>query len=285
MPDSDDLLYNELIPKQFYVIRDMTCTNCKQNFNMPTPRYQRMRLNQSYDNLRAEYVDTEPVYYEVIFCPHCGYTRLKNNFETLNDLKRKLYKDEIGAKYKKRPNEIAIDAGKALERYKFGLITAKAMSLPASEVAVLLYKQSWVNQVMGDEVGYVQAVKRSYTWFEKALAEEKFPVQSIDQDTAEYLMGVFAKDYGDYTTALKHIGAVLTSSTASDRLKNRARDIKTDVSKLKERYPNGKDVIAELMAESGKKEDLSDKKERHVNNYRPDEPTTKKPEDKDKDKK
>ncbi len=259
-------LYNDLVPKQYYVIRDMTCSNCNKHFNMPSPRYQRLKLEKSHENLRAEYANTEPVFYEVIFCPHCGYTRLKNNFDTLNDLKRKLYKDEIGNKFRKRQNDIEIDAEVALERYKFGLFTARAMALPASEVAVLFYKQSWVKQITGDEVGYIQSVAKAYEWFEKALSEEHFPVQNIDQETAEYLMSVFAKDFGDYTRALKHVGSVLTSPTVSGRLKERARDLKDEVSKLKEQYPNGRNSLAEALA----KPDLKDVKERHVNNYRPD---------------
>ncbi len=286
MADSDnEHLYNELVPKTYYVIRDMTCSNCHKHFNMPSPRYQRMKLEKSHENLRAEYANTEPVYYEVIFCPHCGYTRLRNNFETLSDLKRKLYKDEIGNKFKKRVEEIAIDAEIALERYKFGLVTAKAMSLPASEIAVLFYKQSWVKQIKGDEAGYIQSVMKSYEWFEKALAEEHFPVQSIDQDTAAYLMSVFAKDYGDYAASLKHLGTILTSATASDRLKGRARDLKDDVVKLKEKYPNGVNRLEEVLAQPPKtQQDLADIKERRVQNFRADEaPVADK--DKDKDKK
>ncbi len=279
MADADnEHLYNDLVPKQYYVIRDMTCSNCNKHFNMPSPRYQRLKLEKSHENLRAEYANTEPVFYEVIFCPHCGYTRLKNNFESLNDLKRKLYKDEIGNKFKKRPNDIEIDAEVALERYKFGLFTAKAMSLPASEVAVLFYKQSWVKQITGDEVGYIQSVAKSYEWFQKALSEEHFPVQNIDQETAEYLMSVFAKDFGDYSVALKHIGSVLTSPTVSGRLKERARDLKVEITKLKEQYPDGRNSLADALT----KPDLIDGKERRVNNYRDDEPVEKKDTKKDK---
>ncbi len=267
MSDSNDNLYNDDLSKQYYVIRDVTCSNCNTTFKMPSARYQRLRLKESHENLRAEYENTEPMYYDVVFCPNCGYTRLKNNFEKVNDLKKKLYKDEIGSKFRKRPNEITLDADKALERYKFGLITAKSMALPASEVAVLFYKLSWLNQIKGDEIEYIKSVAKSYSWFEKALAEEDFPVQNIDADTAEYLMSVFSKDFGDYTVSLKHLGVVLTSATASDRLKNRARDLKVDVSKLKEQFPNGKNILEEI----GVKQHLSDVKERRVHNYRPDE--------------
>ncbi len=266
MSDSNDNLYNDDLPKQYYVIRDITCSNCNTTFKMPAPRYQRLRLKESHQNLRAEYENTEPMYYEVIFCPNCGYTRLKNNFEQVNDLKKKLYKDEIGIKFVKRENEVTLDADKALERYKFGLLTAKSMSLPASEVAVLFYKLSWLNQIQGDEIEYIKSVAKSYTWFEKALAEEDFPAQNIDADTAEYLMSVFSKDFGDYTVSLKHLGAVLTSTSASDRLKNRARDLKIDVTKLKEKYPDGKNILEEI----GLKQSLHDIKDRRVNNYRSD---------------
>ncbi len=249
MSAENEMFYSDEVSKAHYVIRDLTCPNCNKSFKMPAPRYNRIRLKDTYENLRAEYEGTEPVYYEVVFCPHCGYSRLKANFEKLNDKHRKAFKMEIGSKYRQRPNEIAINGQQAMDRYKMGLITAKAMQLPASEFAVLNYKLSWVNQVLGDKVGYIQNVSNSYKWFEKALAEENFPVLSIDNDTVEYLMSVFAKDIGDYATALKHCGVVLTSATASERLKNRARDLKVDITKLKDRYPNGKNTLEEAIAE------------------------------------
>ncbi len=269
MSADNEMYYSDDVSKAHYVIRDMKCPNCEKDFKMPTPRYNRIRLKNTYENLRAEYEGTEPVFYEVVFCPHCGYSRLKANFDKLNDKHRKAFKMEIGSKYRQRPNDIAITAQQALERYKFGLVTAKAMSLPASEYAVLNYKLSWVNQVLGDQVGYIQNVSSSYKWFEKALAEENFPVMSIDNDTVEYLMSVFAKDTGDYATALKHCGVVLTSATASDRLKNRARDLKVDITKLKERYPNGKNTLEEAIAEKEKMlRDLAKQsKDSQISNY------------------
>ncbi len=269
MTADNEMFYSDEVSRAHYVIRDLTCPNCNKSFKMPAPRYNRIRLKDTFENLRAEYEGTEPVLYEVVFCPHCGYSRLKAKFETLSDKHRKAFKMEIGSKYRQRPNEIAITPQQALERYKFGLVTAKAMSLPASEFAVLNYKLSWINQVLGDKVGYIQNVSNSYKWFEKALAEENFPVLSIDGDTVEYLMSVFAKDTGDYATALKHCGVVLTSATASDRLKNRARDLKVDITKLKEQYPTGKNTLEEAIAE---KEELlrnlpKQSKESQIHNF------------------
>ncbi len=269
MTSQDDDLYSDDIPKQFYVIREMTCANCSSTFNAPTPRYQRLRLKESHENLRAEYEGTEPVFYEVIHCPHCGYTRLKNNFDKLNDLQRKLYRDEVGNKFRNRNKDIVVDVDKALENYKFGLITAKSMELPASEVAILFYKVSWLQQITGDASGYINSVAKSYVWLEKALAEESFPVQNIDEVTAEYLMSVFAKDFGDYTCSLKHIGVVLTSSTASDRLKNRARDLKDVVVKLKEQYPEGKNNLEEIFENEKNLKGIIEGKNKRVHNYQP----------------
>lgn len=239
--------YNDSLPNQYYVVRDVVCANCKFEFKAPYPRFNRLRLAQSHENLRAEYDNTEPIFYEINFCPNCGYTRIKNKFDDVNDLKRKLYKDELGIKFSKRPNKVTINATEALERFKFAILTAKAMCLPASEVAMIFYKRSWVRRILGDENGYIIDVYRAYYWFEKALSEETTMSISIDQETITYLLAVFAKDYGDYTTSLKHCGSILTSRSASDRLKNRARDLKESLSKLKERYPNGQNLYEQAL--------------------------------------
>lgn len=264
---SDKNIYEVTLPKQYYIIKDIDCPNCHGSFKAPTVRKQRLKLKDIHENLRPEYVDVEPTLYEVMFCPHCGYTRLVSEFDNVTDLRRKLYRDEIGIKFTKRPNNVSITLDQALERYKFALITAKAMSLPASEIAFLFYKLSWLKQIKNDENGYLNAIAKSYTWFEKAIFEEDFPLQNIDENTTHYLMSVFAKDFGDYTIALKHCSEVLISPTTSEKLKSRARDLKFELVKLKEKYPMGKNILAELMTSQQINSNLQNIKKRHVDNY------------------
>lgn len=232
---------NEELPKRYYIIHDIECPNCNNTFRAPAIRKPRLRLKEIHENLKPEYVDTEPALYEVVFCPHCGYTRLANEFEKISEYKKELFKQEIGNKFNKRDNDVVITLDQAIERYKFALITAKAMSLSSTEVALIFYKLSWMRQLRDDEYGYINSVKKSYDWFEKAIIEDRSAFQLIDEDTTNYLMSVFAKDFGDYTASLKHCGNVLLSPTSSEKLKSRARDLKIDIVKLKEKYPMGRD--------------------------------------------
>ncbi len=229
----DESIDDDTLPKEYYVVKEIDCPNCSQKFTTVLPRAQRIRLKKSHQNLRPEYENTEPLFYEVSFCPHCGYARLKSQFDKLTDLRRKLYKMEIGSKFRKQENIVKIDVDTAILRFKYALLTAKAMDFPASEFAVLYYKMSWLKQIKEDNQGYVDDCRNAYKWFEKTMAEEDFPVLSIDADTAEYLMAMFAKEIGEYGASLKHCSKIIVAKGINDRLKERARDLKDEISKIK----------------------------------------------------
>lgn len=77
---------------------------------------------------------------------------------------------------------------------------------------------------------YLQA----YEGFIKAISQEMFPIYGMDEGTLDYLLAYMSFHFKKYDMASKCLGSVLTSSSASRRLKDMALDLKEEiVSQLK----------------------------------------------------
>ena len=69
-------------------------------------------------------------------------------------------------------------------------------------------------------------LKNAYTGFTEALQTEGFPMCGMDETTVEYLISVLAIEFEKYDIASKLIAGILASTTASSRMKDKARDVK-----------------------------------------------------------
>ena len=88
----------------------------------------------------------------------------------------------------------------------------------------------------GEEAFYNQA----YEGFLKAVSTEMFPMCGMDQTTVDYLLAVMSKHFKRYDTASKCISRILSTSSASKKMKDRAFDLVKRRSSGKLRIPKRK---------------------------------------------
>lgn len=61
--------------------KSATCPLCGQSFEHLAVRMSRLVLKDTDSDMRPRYKDVEPLYYEVITCPHCLYSALPDLFD------------------------------------------------------------------------------------------------------------------------------------------------------------------------------------------------------------
>ena len=59
-----------------------------------------------------------------------------------------------------------------------------------------------------------------------AVQNEMFPICGMDEVTVNYLMAVLAMKFERYDLASKMVSTILTTPSASPRMKDKARDLK-----------------------------------------------------------
>ena len=77
----------------------------------------------------------------------------------------------------------------------------------------------------------MQNIKKAYDAFIQARQTEGYPMCGMDEMTVEYLIAVLAMDVEDYDVASRLLGNVLTSHSATSRMKDKALDVKEELMK------------------------------------------------------
>lgn len=222
------------------------CPCCDADVPTKIMKTGKAKLIGTDQDLRPRYEGIDAIKYDAILCPECGYTALTRFFPNLTGAQAKLIKEKISANVK-IPNyahEI-YTYEEAVERYQLALVNAVVKRGRASEKAYICLKSAWlmrgyresvadtekgtpelVTELKAREEEYIQ---NAYNGFVEARQSEGFPMCGMDEVTIDYLLGVLAAHLKKYDVASRMVSSILTSTTANNRMKDKARDLKEQI--------------------------------------------------------
>lgn len=239
--------------QDFLFEKTQTCPVCDHEFKAKTVKIGRARLKGTDMDLRPKYESIDLLKYDVIVCPKCGYAALSRYFKYMTSAQAKLIRQNITPNYKgKESTGETISYEEALERYQLTLANAIVKRARASEKAYICLKSAWLlrgyaesldenaadfktkkEELEAQENEYLQ---NALEGFLAARQSETFPMCGMDEQTVDYLISVMAIRFEQYDVASKLIGSIITSTAASPRMKDKARDLKEIlVQKVKEK--------------------------------------------------
>lgn len=189
----------------------------------------------------------EPIKYEPITCPMCGYTVMGRYFIPLTSFQKKMVREGMGNgfNWQGNPNATTVSFEEALEKIKLALATAIVKKAKPSEKAYICLKGCWLcrsyledleRNDSGDEA-LVNELKdnekefedNAYAGFIEAMASETYPIAGMDEVTLNYLIAVLALKRDRIDISSKMVASILQSSSASSRIKDKARDLKEEI--------------------------------------------------------
>ena len=233
--------------KDYLFCKTYDCPVCGEKFKDITVKANRARLVQMDRDLRPVHDEIEPLKYEAIVCPKCGYAALGRYFGTLAPSQAKAIRENISSSYHGNTEEKeTYTLGEALERNKMCLLNAIVKHAKASEKAYICLKCGWLVRCMREELlkeapedterlkelkeQELEYLKNAYEGFVNArMTESSYPMCGMDEMTVDYLVSALAMDIGQYDVATKMIAAILTSTSATPRIKDKARDMKDEL--------------------------------------------------------
>ncbi len=225
------------------------CPVCSNTFKNRALRTGKARLIGSDIDLRSRFEGIEPLKYDVISCPKCGFTALTRFYKPLTPVQRKNVLDKVAANYKPQTEpEGVYSYDDAIARYKLALANAVVKPGKASEKAYICLRAGWLcrswyedleAQDKADDAKAVQAralegefLKNAYEGFIAARQNESFPMCGMDESTVDYIIGALGMKLGHYEVSAKMIASLLGSQVTSPRMKDKARDLKEEVVRL-----------------------------------------------------
>lgn len=233
----------ETSEEDFLFEKSYTCPVCDNEFKSKTVRTGKAKLVGTDVDLRAKYQGLDPLKYDIVSCPKCGYTTVTRFFNTITSPQASLIKEKISANYKPTVNnEPTISYEAALESHKLALVSAIVKKCRASEKAYICLKIAWLLRgqreelapsvpnykelVAQSEAEELEFMKNAYEGFTAAVSKEEFPMCGMDESTMDYLLAALACNCKQYDMASRLVSSVITSKVAKNNLKEKARELK-----------------------------------------------------------
>ncbi len=232
----------ELTEKDYLLLRDYECPVCEWKFKALSVKAGKVRQTGHDIDMRIHYEGIDPVKYEVISCPCCGYSAIASQFNKLISIQKDLIKQQISTYFMPDDDwdddEDVYDYKMAVMKFKLALVCAMVKRGKASELAFLSLKLHWLIESYMEELDkeseeYKKCVeddnecmRNAYDGFKKAFSSENLPIYGLDENTMPYIISALGYELGEYEGAKSMIGRVITSRTANERIKELARDLK-----------------------------------------------------------
>lgn len=230
------------------------CPVCNSSFKERTLRTGKARLIGTDMDLRAKFEGIEPLKYDVVLCPRCGYTAVSRYFGPLATPQRKKILEKITPNYiKQEEHHEVFSYEEAINRYRLALVNAVVKMAKASEKAYICLRAGWlvrsyleslkeeepqnIDKIHETEQLENEFLKNAYDGFTTARGQEGYPMCGMDEVTVDYLIANLSMRFGHYDEAAKILSALLVSPSCNNRMKDKVRDLKEE---LKTRLLNDK---------------------------------------------
>ncbi|MCR5332387.1 MAG: DUF2225 domain-containing protein [Lachnospiraceae bacterium] len=232
----------------FLLDKTCKCPVCDKVFKSKAVKTGRARLAAQDDDLRPWYHDFDALKYEIIACPICGYSSLPRTFDKLTLPQAKLIKENISMSFtgfKEAKGEDTYGYDEAIERCRLALVNTVVKKGKLGERAYVCLNMAWLlrgklrnlpedtpdresvaAQLKEDEL---EMLTNARDGFIAAFSKETFPLYSLDEKTSIYIVGALCAETGDNDNALRWLSRLITSQSANERIKERARMLKEKI--------------------------------------------------------
>lgn len=227
--------------KDFLFDKGYRCPVCDSEFKSKAVRTGKAKMIGADSDLRPKYQVIDSLKYDCIVCNKCGYASLSRFFNNITSAQAKFVKTNISPYFKGVDAECEIYSyDEAIVRHQLALANAVIKKGKASEKAYTCLKIAWLLRGKGEnlpadtpdkEKVLIQArekeyIKKAYEGFTVAMAKEMPPICGMDEWTCVYLVAELARQCDDNAKAMKLLSDLIVSKSASEKLKDKAREMR-----------------------------------------------------------
>ncbi len=234
---------NEIKEEDVLFDKSYQCPICDKKFKVKAVRTGKLKLIDQDEEMRPIYENhIDPLKYDAITCPHCGYSALTRYLKPVTTAQLRLIKSEYCANFKGIAlEEPCMSYPGAILRHKLSLVCALKRNAKNSEKAYIFLKMAWLirgeieslpeddsmrSELLKEEM---ECIEKAYEGFMAAFSKESFPMCGMDEVSLRYTMAVLAHKLGKMEDSVRMLSTVMTSKAASQRIKNKALDLRDQI--------------------------------------------------------
>lgn len=218
------------------------CPVCDKEFKCKMVRTGKAKLVSQDMDLRPKYQGIDPLKYDAILCPNCGYASLNRYFNFVMSSQAKQIREQISSTFKyESADEATYSYDEAITRHKMALLNTVIKKGKLSERAYTCLKLAWLfrgkrEELMQGDYSREEAeellkeekefIENAHEGFVTAFAQEDFPMCGMDQYTVTFLIAELARRMGNIDEAKRWVSKVLVARDANRRIKDKALMLK-----------------------------------------------------------
>lgn len=224
--DKDRLDEGAVNLENYLTERNITCVVCDKHFTSVAVITSKLKLLSTDTDFKPLYEPLNPLFYEIVICPHCGYASMASTFKQIRETAFDAVKKEITPNYTHKHYPKILDVDNAIERFQLALYSSVIKKAKSSEMAYTCLKLGWLCREAGhadDEKMYLTEAAKG---FAIAFESENLPLFGMDSPTLQFLLGELNRRIGNREEALRFLSRVVVEKGINPRLKDRAMDMR-----------------------------------------------------------
>lgn len=211
-------------PQNQLFLKEVHCPVCNVKFKALSVKVNAPRIVSKDSDFFSYYAGINPYFYEILICPHCGYSAFKNDFSKIREFQINLVRQRIMPNWKFKEFPDLFTAEVAIERYKLALLTAMYSNAKNSTKAILCLKIAWMYRLLEQPEQEQVFLNNALQGFTEAYTNESFPIYGLDKFSTMYLIGELYRRVNKYGEALIWYSRVITTLGAPQKIKDLCRD-------------------------------------------------------------
>lgn len=188
----------------------LKCPVCDQNIKATKIRTKAVKLEKQDTDFCPWYQGENPLFYEPIICPECGFASHITSIESITKHQRAAIRQSITPKWVKRSYSGQRTIKQAIDAYKLVLLNLHTMGGSCSETAKILIRLAWLHRYKGESEHEMRYMKLACDFYQKAYAQEDLSLGKMDEYTCMFIIAELLRRTGSSQESLQWFSKLIT---------------------------------------------------------------------------
>ena len=231
----EHVTYSIIRPEEFenYIYpQTYTCPYCNQTFEDYTPLSSKLVLKGDLScNMRRIYQSFDPLWYEVLTCPHCYFSALESGFNSEEKLNKELFADQLDlVRLELNLNfEEPRDIEQVFASHYLALICSNGYDKKKQIDAKIWLSLSWLYSDVNDAKMERFAVEKALEYTDTYYSECDLSPEA--KQVALMILGTLARKLGNYNDSILYLSKAISVPTGKSVYK---RLIELEIDEIRE---------------------------------------------------
>lgn len=189
--------------KDIYYQKKYACPVCEKNFTSLRIRVSALKKIRDDSDFCPYYEGENPIFYDTIVCPHCGYAAPLHLFSNLDKEEKEALTEQVAANWKKKDYTGIRTRQEAVNCYRLALYCSQLRNLPSGAMASLAMRLAWLYRLGKEKEKEDFFLKHAQDLYEKAYQKEDLPIGNLKEDALLYLLGEINRRLKNYDEAIR----------------------------------------------------------------------------------